>query len=210
MNIVFDLGAVLLEWQPAALVAQSFPAQTGSPAAAQALAKNLFGHADWHAFDRGVLAMDAVIARSAERLQLPLRDLQTLVEGIGGYLRPMAESLALLETLRELRQRKAGVSGLYFLSNMPLPYARSLEREHAFFGWFDGGLFSGDALQVKPEPEIYLQLQNRYQLAPASTLFIDDLQGNIDAARALGWRGIHFVSAAQLRAELAPLLDSLA
>jgi putative hydrolase of the HAD superfamily len=207
MNIVFDLGAVLLEWQPAALVAQSFPAQASTAEAAQTLAKQLFGHADWHAFDRGVVAMDDVVTRSAARLQLPHAALQTLVEGIAEQLRPMAETLSILAALRALRQRNAGVIGLYFLSNMPVPYARSLERRHAFFEWFDGGLFSGDVLQVKPEPDIYRLLQSRYALQPERTLFIDDLQGNIDTARELGWQGIHFQSAAQLRADL-PLLNS--
>lgn len=202
MNIVFDLGAVLLEWQPAQLIAQYFPQHVPHAEAAGAVAKNMFGHADWHAFDRGTLAMDEVIARTAARLQLPEPALRALVEGIDTRLHPMADSLAVLEALRDLRSRKAGVTGLYFLSNMPVPYARSLERRHAFFTHFDGGIFSGDVLQVKPEPGIYQLLQSRYQLQPQDTLFIDDLLGNIEAAQALGWQGIHFRSAAQLRADL--------
>ena len=202
MNFVFDLGAVLLEWQPAELVAQSFPLQASQPEAARALAKDMFGHADWHAFDRGALSMEAVIARTAARLQLPLPALQTLVEGIDDRLQPMTDSLEVLAALSDLRQRRAGVTGLYFLSNMPVPYARSLQRRHAFFDYFDGGIFSGDVLLVKPEPDIYQLLQSRYQLEAQDTLFIDDLEGNVAAALAQGWQGIHFQSAAQLRAAL--------
>ena len=54
----------------------------------------------------------------------------------------------------------------------------------------------------KPDPGIYSLLQSRYSLAPGRTVFIDDLKANVDAARALGWKGIHFASAAQLAEEL--------
>jgi putative hydrolase of the HAD superfamily len=55
---------------------------------------------------------------------------------------------------------------------------------------------------IKPEASIYQLLQSRYQLAPAQTLFIDDMPVNVQAARACGWTGIHFESAAQLATEL--------
>ena len=58
---------------------------------------------------------------------------------------------------------------------MPAPYARTLERLHDFLGDFDGGIFSGDVLLIKPEPAIYQLLQTRYALEPAKTVFIDDL-----------------------------------
>jgi putative hydrolase of the HAD superfamily len=85
---------------------------------------------------------------------------------------------------------------------MPVPYARALERRHDFLSVFDGGIFSGDVLHIKPEPAIYEMLQTRYRLDPGSTVFIDDLPGNVQAARRLGWHGIHFESAQQLATDL--------
>jgi putative hydrolase of the HAD superfamily len=67
---------------------------------------------------------------------------------------------------------------------------------------FDGGLFSGDVRLSKPSPEIYQLLQSRYQLEPQRTVFIDDMQANVDAAKEHGWKGIQFTSAAQLVEEL--------
>jgi putative hydrolase of the HAD superfamily len=125
-----------------------------------------------------------------------------LLEGIGERLVPMPESIALLDRLHALRaeQKAKGVEplNLYFLSNMPVRYARTLERLHAFLREFDGGIFSGDVLLIKPEPAIYQLLQTRYALNPAQTIFIDDLLCNIEAAQAQGWHGIHFKNAEQV------------
>ena len=205
MNLVFDFGAVLFDWRPAQLVAGYFPQQAATPAAATQLAHAVFGHADWHEFDRGALTLDAVVARTAQRLALPEAHLQALVAGIGDGLQPNEAALGVLAALSQRREQRSDVR-LYYLSNMPVPYARTLERKHPFLQWFDGGIFSGDVLCCKPDPAIYQMLQTRHALVPALTVFIDDLQTNVDAASALGWHGIHFVSAAQLQRRLAILL----
>lgn len=202
MNVVFDFGAVLFTWQPAHIVTDAFPARAATPADAKQLAHAVFGHQDWHNFDRGLMEMDVVIERTASRLKLEHAKVQALVHGIGERLLPIQETVAVLQTLQRKRQQGDSVRGLYFLSNMPAPYARELEQKHAFLKHFDGGIFSGDVLCSKPDPGIYSLLQSRYSLVPGSTVFIDDLRANVDAAKALGWKGIHFKSAAQLADEL--------
>ena len=205
MNLVFDFGAVLFHWQPAHLVAGYFPQQAATPVAAAQLAQSVFGHADWHAFDQGCLSLDAVVARTAQRLSLPEAPLQALIAGIGAGLEPIDATVNILAALLQRREQRGNLR-LYYLSNMPVPYARTLERKHAFLQWFDGGIFSGDVLRCKPDPAIYQMLQARHALEPKQTVFIDDLQANVDAACALGWRGVHFVSAQQLQQSLANLL----
>lgn len=205
MNLVFDLGAVLIDWQPTQLVRVHFPDLTQTPRAAQQLARSIFSHEDWHAFDRGQITPEVVVRRTSERLTLPQAQLQGLVAGIGERLRPLDESVNVLAEL-EGRRRLRGDVRLYFLSNMPAPYARTLEQRYAFLQWFDGGIFSGDAQCSKPDPAIFQLLQMRYALEPAQTLMIDDTKGNIEAACALGWGGIQFVSAQQLRSSLEDLL----
>jgi putative hydrolase of the HAD superfamily len=207
-NVVFDFGAVLFTWQPGLLIKTHFPEHAATPEKTLALAQAVFGHADWHNFDRGVLSPETVSQRTAGRLGLHEPALLALVEGIAEHLRPMPDSLALLKEVRELRQHEPALR-LYFLSNMPTPYARVLERKHAILDWFDGGIFSGDVQHIKPEAEIYELLENRYALEPAHTLFIDDLATNVACAEARGWRGIRFESAAQLRAELLVLLPGI-
>lgn len=201
MNFVFDFGAVLFTWKPADLLAQTFPQRASTPEAAAELAHAMFAHADWNSFDQGTLAMDSLIARSSERLDLDAQALRELVAHIGERLQPMPETLALLEQLHALRSQQPGLR-LYYLSNMPEPYARALERRHAFLQWFDGGIFSGDVLHIKPNPTIYQLLQSRYTLESAQTLFIDDLLANVLAARAQGWHAVQFESAEQLETHI--------
>ncbi len=195
-SIVFDFGAVLFDWRPDLLVTEQFPELATSPQLAQALVREIFHHNDWQSFDRGTVELEQVIARTARRLALPQIGMQALMSGIAERLQPIPESLALLTRLRE-RREQAGDVRLYFLSNMPAPYARVLERRHGFLRWFDGGVFSGDAHLSKPDPAIYALLESRYALEPAGIVFMDDLLANVAVARARGWRGIHFASAEQ-------------
>lgn len=205
MNYVFDFGAVLVNWQPVNMLAECFPQQADSPAHAGHLAHAVFAHADWHDYDRGVLTMDAVIARTSARLELDAQRFGALVRSIGQRLLPMPESIAWLASLKDRRDAGEDVR-LYFLSNMPVDYARELECSYDFVGWFDGGIFSGDVGSIKPESAIYQQLQQRHALVPQQTVFFDDLLGNVQAARAQGWHAIHFHNAPQAQADVAALL----
>lgn len=201
MNLVFDFGAVLFHWKPAELVAQTFPHAASTPQATADLAHALFAHADWHSFDRGTLAMDDVVHRTAARLGLDQERVQGLMQHIGGHLAPIPGTVALLRQLHARRLAGAELK-LYYLSNMPAPYARRLQELHDFLQCFDGGVFSGDVHWIKPEPQIYQLLQSRYALEPAHTVFIDDLKHNVHAAERQGWSGIHFQSPEQLEMEL--------
>ena len=221
MNLVFDFGAVLVEWQPARLLQTHFPKLANTAEGFGQLAQDFFHHADWQSFDRGTLGLAEVARRTAARLNLPQLQVQGLMESIGDLLTAKPDTLAVLEDLHRQRthKKRAHKQGaheqtahnqaahnqplrLYYLSNMPVPFARTLEKNHPFLSWFDGGIFSGDVQSIKPEASIYQLLQSRYQLVPDQTLFIDDMPVNVQAARACGWQGIHFESATQLAAEL--------
>ena len=206
MNYVFDFGAVLVTWQPVNLLAECFPQQADSPAHAGHLAHAVFGHADWQSYDRGTLTMAEVIDRTSVRLGLDAQRFAALVGSIGQRLIPMEDSIAWLAQLKA--QRDAGQDvRLYFLSNMPVDYARVLEQEHEFVRWFDGGIFSGDVGAIKPEAAIYQLLQDRHALEPQQTVLFDDLLGNVQAARAQGWHAVQFHNAAQAQRDGARFLS---
>ena len=190
MNVVFDFGAVLFTWQPAQLVSHHFPEHSATSAQAQQLAQAIFNHADWQGFDSGKVTLDEVISRTGLRLDLPHDRLHNALALIGEQLEPIFCNVEILARLCERRTRHGGLK-LYFLSNMPEPFARALERRFDFLQSFDGGIFSSDVKLGKPDPNIYLLLASRYQLDAANTLFIDDHQVNIQAADTLGWQTIH-------------------
>ena len=207
MNIVFDFGAVVFSWRPDDIVRGIFPERAATAGAARTLAGEIFHHEDWHNFDRGTIEQAAVIERTAHRLGLPHEAVHALVQSIPQHLTPIPGTVDLLARLRDRREKQGDIR-LYFLSNMPAPYARILEQRHPFLQWFDGGMFSADVKAAKPQPDIFRMLESRYDLLPARTVFIDDLLANVEAARSHGWHAIHFESATQLEPLLAAHVTS--
>jgi len=204
-NVVFDLGAVLLSWEPVALVQAQFAHHAPTAEAAQALARRMFHHEDWLGFDRGTHSLDDAIGRMAVRLALPAERLGEVLEPMGERLEPIPVTIELLQGLR-LRRDAGEPLRLYYLSNMPVPYARALEARHDFFRWFDGGIFSGDVRMIKPQPAIYALAAERFGLNAAETLFIDDSLANVQAARDFGWSAIHCERPSALPAQVADYL----
>jgi HAD superfamily hydrolase (TIGR01509 family) len=198
VNVVFDFGGVVFRWQPHALLARVLPHRAGGEAAVAALAAEFFeGYSgDWGDFDRGTVDEDGVAHRIAWRTGLPLSEVRRVIEAVPAELQPMPHTVRLMERLRGRGHR------LWFLSNMPAPYARHLEDTHDFLRWFDGGLFSSRVNLVKPEPAIFHEAQRRFGAPAGELLFIDDFAHNVAAARALGWQGLHFLSPAQCEDEL--------
>lgn len=201
MNIVFDFGGVLFRWQPHEVVAKVLPGRTPSAEAAHALVADFFQgyRGDWAEFDRGTLAPGPLAERIAARTGLALDEAARVIAAIPHELVPVPGSIELLHRLH------AAEHPLYFLSNMPEPYAQHLEGVHPFMALFRQGVFSSRVKLVKPEPEIFAHAVAAFGVDPAQTLFIDDFEYNVEAARAAGWQGLHFRDPAQCTAELEAL-----
>jgi putative hydrolase of the HAD superfamily len=195
MNIVFDFGAVMVQWLPHDVVRKHFPDIANTPEAAAQLANSFFAHPDWQTFDAGRVSAQEISKLSASRLKLDVKAVQHMVDAIEDHIMPIPSSVQVLEKLYADRQAKD--YKLYFLSNMPAPYARGLER-HAFMRCFDGGIFSGDIGLIKPQPEIFEKLEATYGLQGQKTLFIDDHPANIAAANKQGWQTLHLVDPSKL------------
>jgi len=195
-NVIFDVGGVLLDWNPGRLL-EGYYADPGERAAMKAA---IFLHADWLELDRGVLSESALLERIGERARRPVPELANLFEVIRDSLLPKQDSVALLA---ELAAR--GVP-LYCLSNMPAGIFSTLRERFEFWTHFDGIVVSGLVKLVKPEAAIFEHLLNRYGLAAEESVFIDDLPANVEAAKSLGFHGILFESAEQVAGALRGLL----
>jgi len=103
MNVVFDLGAVLLTWEPVALVQNHFATHAPTAEAAHALASQMFHHEDWLGFDRGTHSLDDAIGRMALRLSLPSDRLGEVLAPMGERLEPIDVTVDLLAKLRDRR-----------------------------------------------------------------------------------------------------------
>lgn len=102
------------------------------------------------------------------------------------------------------RLHRAGYK-LGLLSNLHQDFANHLREHHAWLRHFHVPVFSSEFRRVKPEPEIYRHILERLAIPARETLFIDDRQTNIDAARDQGIQSLLFTTAAQLRSDLASI-----
>ncbi len=194
--VVFDLGGVLIDWNPRHLYRRVF----GGDAAAMERFLAEVCTPEWNARqDAGRPWPDAIaelVERHPEARDLIVAYDERWEEMLGG---PIDGSV---EVLRDLSA--AGVP-VYALSNWSagkFPVARA---RYPFLGWFRDVVISGEVGMVKPDPAIFRLLLDRHGLRPAATAYIDDTEANVQVARSLGMVGIRFESARQLRAELAAL-----
>lgn len=201
MTVVFDFAGVLFHWKPPELLARLLPHRVPDEAAAHRLVDDIFqGYSgDWGDFDRGTVEPGPLAERIARRTGLSVDETRRVIEGVPAELAPIPQTVALL------RELHATGRPLYFLSNMPEPYAQHLEATHDFLGLFRGGVFSARAGLCKPEPAIFAHCAARFGFDPAQTVFLDDVAHNVAAAREAGWQAIQFLDAAQCRRELSAL-----
>ena len=191
-NVVFDVGNVLLSWDPRTILRDHL-APGHDP---ERFRREMFDHEDWVELDRGGLDEEEAILRFAERTGAPLELLQRIVQASKSSLTPMPESLALLEDLH-----RRGVN-LYVLSNMSHGTWEFLQPRHDFWSRFKGIVISAQLRLVKPEPAIYQYLLDTWSLAAGETVFMDDRPENVEGARKVGIRSFVFDGAANARARL--------
>ncbi|WOB09317.1 HAD family phosphatase [Piscinibacter gummiphilus] len=197
-HVVFDFGGVVFQWRPKELLKRTLPHRAVDEAAAQQLVADFFQNyeGDWGRFDRGTIEVPELAPLIAERLGFELGEVQAVIDAVPGELEAQKETVELLHRLHENGHR------LYFLSNMPEPYAVHLESTHEFFSRFTDGVFSSRVKLIKPEPEIFELATKRFGIEPSQTVFIDDVAKNVEIARAHGWHAIQFITAAQVEADL--------
>ena len=209
LNLVFDLGQVMIRWEPEALVRRFFPDRCGTDAQAQSLAQTCFRSKAWSDFDAGLLDTDGVALQLAQGIQEPLSRVRAMVVDIAHALTPIDASVHLLAQLHQWRQsQKVMGLRLWYLSNMPEPYADHLIEAHSYFHAFDGGVFSGRVKLAKPDPAIYAHAELVLGLVPAHTVFLDDHWPNVQAANERGWQGVHVPEPGQLPTVLPALLKA--
>lgn len=199
--VVFDFGGVVFQWRPEQLLRRVLPQHVHDDASARDWLANFFqGYGgDWGEFDRGVIGADGLVERIARRTTLSVAEVRAVVDAVPAELQPVPETLALIEALH------AAGHELFYLSNMPAPYAEHLTKTHAVMARFRAGVFSSQLHVIKPDARIFELAAQRFGRPPQELLFLDDSLINVEAARQLGWGALHFRSAAQAAAEMRAL-----
>ena len=198
MHFVFDFGRVLFNWQPEALLQRVLPQRVLDEASAAHWVAQVFQSygGDWGEFDRGTVEPGDLVQRISGRTGLTPAEVQAVVDAVPASLQPIPASVDLLQRLQQPGRP------MFYLSNMPAPYADHLEREHAFVRAFSDGVFSARVKLIKPDPAIFDMASQRFGVAPAELVFLDDHPANVAAARAAGWQALLFSDAAQAEQDL--------
>lgn len=192
MNLVFDLGGVVVRWDPDAIIAGVF-----SDPHLQAKARaGVFDDPDWLELDRGTLDREDAIRRAAKRTGITESEIRRLLYAVPSSL------VAFPDTVDLLYRLKAKGYPLYCLSNMHRASLEHIKQAHDFWDVFNGMVFSCELNLCKPESAIYAHLLDAFGLQANDTLFMDDVQKNLDAAAKLGIRTLRFDNAAQCEREL--------
>ncbi|MFG0669674.1 HAD family hydrolase [Pseudomonas sp. xss_1] len=195
-TVVFDLGGVLVDWNPRHLYRKIF---RNDEAAMESFLSDVCNTAWNEQQDRGRPWSEAISEAISHH---PSHEANIRV-----YRERWDEMLsgAMVGTVEILNELQLGGIRLVALTNWSAETFHYAERRFEFLKKFEGVLVSGKEGLIKPEPEIFQLLLHRYSLAPRRTLFIDDVEKNVAAARAQGMLAVRFTDADQLRSDLVTL-----
>lgn len=192
-TIIFDLGNVLINWDPMHVYKDYFDSEEKK--------EQFFGNictADWNEEQdagRSIVTATQDLIEKFPDWEQPIRDYYgRWTEMLGG---PINESVKILRELKDSGRYK-----IYALTNWQAGLFDIALVRYNFLHWFDGRVVSGEEKMRKPFPAFYQRLLDRYWVNPSEALFIDDSLRNVNAAEALGMQTIHFQSPQQLRRDL--------
>jgi 2-haloacid dehalogenase len=192
-TIIFDLGAVLIDWNPDYMYRtifddeqemRDFLATVTTPDwnEEQDAGRTLQEGTDW-------------LIQKHPHHEVNIRAFY------GRWIEMLGDAFeGTVEIFKELKE--SNKYKIYALTNWSAETFPLAQQKFDFLNWFDGVVVSGTEKMRKPTPEFYQILLDRYNVKPEESLFIDDNYRNILAAEKLGINSIHFTSPEQLKEEL--------
>ena len=195
-TVIFDLGAVLIDWHPDHLFRKIIP-----------------GDDEREAFYRDVCTpawneeQDAgrPLQQGTELLVSLFPEKEELIRAYYGRWEEMLNGPihGTVDVLKELKD--SGKYKLYALTNWSAETFPIAVAKYDFLGWFDGIVVSGEEKTRKPFLDMYTTLIDRYGIDPVGSVFVDDNIRNLKPAVELGMATIHFKDAARFRGSLKEL-----
>ena len=192
-TIIFDLGGVLIDWNPRHLYRKIFKTEEEIE-----WFLNNVCTPEWNDLQDAGRSFDA--ATKELLIKFPEHSVAINAwygrwkETIGG---PISGTVEILRSIRQARKHR-----LYALTNWSAETFPWALENFDFLHWFEGIVVSGVEKTRKPHPEFFQRLFDRYQVDPATALLIDDNIKNIEGAANVGLHAVHFQSADQLKNEL--------
>ncbi|RVU00445.1 HAD family phosphatase [Mucilaginibacter limnophilus] len=199
-TIIFDLGAVLIDWNPQYLYRKIFADEQEMQTFLSTICTP-----EWNEEQDAGRSLQ----EGADFLVTKFPDHAENIRAFYGRWEEMLGG-AIDDTVEIFKQLKdSGKYKIYALTNWSAETFEIAKAKYDFLDWFDGIVISGVERTRKPFPEFYQILLDRYNIKSEEALFIDDNHRNIVAAEALGMNAVHFTSASELKHQLAILNVSI-
>ncbi|MGM0548739.1 MAG: HAD family hydrolase [Bacillota bacterium] len=195
-NIIFDLGNVLLDFDP-----ESYLKDLGYQGKLKSkLKKSVFETEEWLLLDKGLIEETEAVKIWKRKNPNLKNEIENTIIGWEEILKLKQDSLEIVKDL------VVQDYNLYILSNFPEKAFTYINSKYDFFKYFKGQVISYQVKMIKPDLEIYQHLLESFNLKAEETLFIDDSKENIEAALQAGIRGLQFKDAINLKEKLNALL----
>ncbi|MCI5648093.1 MAG: HAD family hydrolase [Fusicatenibacter sp.] len=194
-TVIFDVGRVLVDWDYHHYL-ESFSFDEEKRAI---ITSAIFEGPYWPKADRGILSFDELLNGFISLAPEYRDDIFRVTQGAGAAISLRSYAVPLVRELKEKGLR------LFLLSNYSEFLLKQTKHKMEFLPLMDGALFSCNCHLLKPEPEIYQLLLERYQIVPSHAVFLDDTLRNVRGAENCGIHGIHFTSYENARKDLTTL-----
>lgn len=198
-NIIFDVGKVLVSYEPDAYMASIGLDET----ARDAINKAMFENELWNRSDQGLGTPEEFLQQFIAQAPEYEEQIRRVHETVGGTIELLPY---VMDWILELKERGYHI---YILSNYSENMLNQTRDKLEFLPLVDGAVFSYAYRQLKPERDIYLTLLDEFWLEPEESVFLDDRPENVQGAEKLGIHGILFQNYEQAKAELDVLLEKL-
>lgn len=197
-NIIFDVGNVLVEYNPDGLMRRlGFDEET-----LQAVNQAVFQNELWNESDRGVLSPEELLEAFIANNPAYEKEIRQVIDAVGDTISLMPYTVEWVKGLKERGYH------LYILSNYAEYTYEKTSHKMEFLPYMNGVVFSYRCKLIKPEKEIYEYICKTYELKPEESVFLDDREDNVEAARNMGMHGIVFENYAQGSETLEQLLKN--
>lgn len=175
-NIVFDLGNVLVKFDSNELIYSFFNKR-------QEEVKSFYFDSLWNEYDQGLYSVEEMIEKGVKQFPELELSIKKLMYHWTEFVIPLKDNVAYIKDLKRFGYK------VYILSNIPEDDTKYL-RSCGVFDNIDGGVFSYEYKKIKPDPEIFNILLEKYNLKASECLFLDDRKDNVESASNLGFETI--------------------
>lgn len=194
-TIIFDIGNVLadFDWR------EHFAGFGYDDEMVERIARATVKNPLWNEVDRGVMEEEDIIRKFVETDPEIEQNIRNVLDYVGTMVVRNEYAIPWIQDLKS-----KGYRTLY-LSNFSKKAESDCAKALDFIPYMDGGILSYQEKVIKPMPEIYQLLIDRYHLIPEECVFMDDTVANLTGAEKFGIHTIHFLSQAQAIEELRKL-----